>query len=514
MSFLHSLTKIFKPKAIGRPQPSAEAQVKPIVKPEREKQHPPKRLAMDNQQLMQAQTQAKELILSAKEEAFRIKQQALERVNQLRTEYEDLQQKALTKRTELERKEAVLDEKQNLVQTHLREVEERLAKVDRQKKELIDKLEKVAQFTREEARVKLLEATEKKLTEEIATRIQQAEDEIKESAEGKAREILIDAMRFGATDYVAEYTVSTVKIEDEEMKGRVIGKEGRNIRAFEKATGVDVDLDEEGVIRLSSYDSVRREIARVSLEKLLRDGRIQPSRIEEVIDKTRVQTESLMLQAGEMLAHKVQVYNLPREIIQVLGRFKYRFSYGQSMITHTMEETKIGVALAHELGANVNVVRLGCLLHDIGKVITEEEGSHVQLGVDFLKKFNIPKSVIDCIAQHHEDEPFSSPESVIVYIADAVSGARPGARYEDYEEYVKRMKAIEDLTKGFEGVQEAYAVQAGREVRVIVAPEKLTDAQSIKLAHDLKNKIQEKLTFPGTIKITVIREFRQVEVAK
>lgn len=298
------------------------------------------------------------------------------------------------------------------------------------------------------------------------------------------------------------------------MKGRVIGKEGRNIRAFEKATGVDVDLDEEGVIRLSSFDSVRREIARVALEQLLRDGRIQPARIEEIVKKTQTQIESLMFQAGEMLCHKVKVYNLPRDVVKVLGRFKYRFSYGQNMITHTMEETKIGIAIAEEVKADTNIVRLGCLLHDIGKVITDEEGSHVQLGVDYLKKFNIPSRVIDCVAQHHEDEPFSSLESVIVYIADAISGARPGARYEDYEEYVKRIQAIEELAKKFKGVKETYAIQAGREIRVLVSPEELNDNKAIKLAHDLKEEIQKKLTYPGTIKVTVIREFRQIEVAK
>jgi len=273
-------------------------------------------------------------------------------------------------------------------------------------------------------------------------------------------------------------------------------------------------LDEEGVIRLSSFDSVRREVARVALERLIADGRIQPSRIEEIVTKTRKEVEKLMYKAGEDLCHRLKVYNLPRAVVAMLGRFKYRFSYGQNMIAHTLEETKIGIALGHEVGADVNIIRLGCLLHDIGKVITEEEGSHVQTGVDFLRKHNIPHPVLDCVAQHHEDKPFSSSEAVLVYIADAISGSRPGARYEDYEEYVARLEKLEKLAKSFKGVKDVYAIQAGREVRVIVNPEKISDAETVKLASDLRDKIKKEMTYPGQVKVTVIREKRIVKVAK
>jgi ribonuclease Y len=303
--------------------------------------------------------------------------------------------------------------------------------------------------------------------------------------------------------------VSLVKIKDEDVKGRIIGREGRNIRTFEKVTGVEVDLDEEGVIRLSCFDPVRREIARVALEKLIADGRIQPVRIEEIVARTKQDINRIIHHEGEQLCHRVKVFNLPVEISDVLGRFKYRFSYGQNMIQHTLEETRIGLKLAYEVGADPNIVRLGCLLHDIGKVIDEEEGTHVEVGVEFLKKHRIPQAVINCVAEHHEDKPFSSIESVLVYIADAISGSRPGARYEDHDEYVRRLEQLETIAKNFEGVKEVFAMQAGREVRVVVDPDNLSDDRSVKLASDIRDKIQSEIkNFPGQIKITVIREKR------
>ena len=402
-----------------------------------------------------------------------------------------------------------------------------LTKVEQQAKEITfkaneealrikqEKLEKIAQLTKDQARNLLLQGWEEKLKTDIAKRIKQSEEEIKQVADEKAKQILIDAMRYGATDYVAEYTLSVVHIPSDEYKGRIIGKEGRNIRAFEIATGVDVDLEEEGVIKLSSFDAVRREVARVALERLIKDGRIQPARIEEIVLKTREEIEKVIFKAGEELAHKVGVFNLPAEITQLLGKFKYRYSYGQNMIIHTLEETRIGVALAHELNSDVNVVKLGCLLHDIGKVIDTKEGSHIDLGVELAKKYRFPQKVIDCIASHHEDTPFTSIEGIIVYIADAVSGGRPGARHEDLEEYLKRIKTIEDVAKSKKGVREAYALQAGRELRVIVKPDEVADEDTTVLATKIKQELEEKFeVFPGQIKITVIREFRTEERTK
>ena len=338
---------------------------------------------------------------------------------------------------------------------------------------------------------------------------------IKIENEEKAKEILVDAMRLGATDYVAEYTVSTVELPNEETKGKIIGKSGRNIHAFEKITGVDVDLDDSPTtVRLSCFDSIRREIARVSLERLIKDGRIQPSRIEEVVEETKGKLDKIMFESGRQLAHAVGVYNLPKELMLILGRFKYRFSYGQNMIQHTLEETRIGIKLAHELKADVNVVRLGCLLHDIGKVSEELEGSHVELGVKIARKYGIPQPAIDCIAQHHEDEPFSGAEQMIVYMADAISGARPGARYENHEEYVERLEALEKIAKAYPYVKEAYAVQAGRELRVLLDPEKSKDDDVEILSLKIRDQIKEEMTYPGTVTISVIREKRVKQVAE
>ncbi|MCL5970238.1 MAG: HDIG domain-containing protein, partial [Patescibacteria group bacterium] len=296
---------------------------------------------------------------------------------------------------------------------------------------------------------------------------------------------------------------------DEDIKGRIIGKEGRNIRAFEQATGVDVDLDEEGVIRLSSFDQIRREVAKRSLEKLIKDTRIQPFRIEEIVDQTRKEVERVMFEEGEKLTHEAGVYNLPAELVGVLGRFKFRTSFGQNLVVHTLEDVKIGVHIAQEIGADANIVRLGCLFHDIGKVV-EGDGSHVKLGVDLLKKFNIPEPIINCVAEHHEDKPFSSVESVIVHIADQISGARPGARYEDVEEYGKRLTEMEDIAKKHEGVEDAYAFEAGRELRVIINPGKLDDAQTTAIAAKIRDEVSKSQAVPGEIKVTAIREFRAV----
>lgn len=377
------------------------------------------------------------------------------------------------------------------------------------KEEYLEKLQKISGLTREEAKKALFEEIEKEEAQAVARIIKEKEEEAKITADKKAQEIIVSAMRHGALNYIAEYTVSTIKIPDEDIKGRIIGKEGRNIRAFEQATGVDVDLDEEGIIRISSFDQVRREIARRALEKLLKDTRIQPFRIEEIVEQTKKEVEKIMLEEGEKLAHEVGVYNLPVELLSTLGRFKFRTSYGQNLIVHTLEETKIGIHIAHEVGANTDVVRLGCLFHDIGKVL-EGEGSHVKLGVEFLKRFNIPEKVINCVAEHHEDKPFSSIESVIVYIADAISGARPGARYEDYEEYVKRLKQMEEIAKKYEGVEDAYAFEAGRELRVIIDPGKLDDAQTVLVSQRIREEVSRALAIPGEVKVTAIREFRAV----
>lgn len=458
------------------------------------------------------QQEARAIIIEAKDEAFSIKKEAEDEGRRVRQEALSLEQRLIVREEAIAAKlESLAAGEKELVKKESL-ITQKLADADKLRTDLIAKLEKAANMTRDEAKSLILSAVEDKLKEEIAKKIKEAETLAKQESGAKAREIIVDAMRHGATDYVAEYTVSAIKITDEEFKGRIIGKEGRNIRAFEMATGVDVDLDEEGVIRLSSFDPVRREIARVTLEKLIRDGRVQPVRIEELVKQTQTEIEKIMFSEGEKLCHQVGVYNLPEENVALLGRFKYRFSYGQNMIVHTLEETRIGIALAHELGADVNIVRLGCLLHDIGKIITDKDGSHVQLGVDLLRKNGMPQSVIDCVASHHEDIPFPSIEAVIVYIADAISGGRPGARYEDIDEYVKRLTTLEDIAKSFEGIEKVYALQAGRELRVIVDPGKLDDAAATITASKIAKEIEKKFpTYPGQIKITLIRELRVIE---
>lgn len=447
-----------------------------------------------------AEARSREIILEAKDEALRTRREAEEELRR-RSESAD-------------RREGSLDEREKRLVQLEEDMRRKLSDIEKAKQEELAKLEKAAHLTRDEARVQLLEDVKVKSHEDIAKEIREAQARAHEEAEGKAREILVDAMRHGATDYVAEFTVSVVKIADDDVKGRIIGKEGRNIRAFETATGVDVDLDEEGVIRLSCFDPVRREVARVALERLMRDGRVQPGRIEEIVSQVRKEVERIMFEEGQKLCHAVGVYNLPAPIIALLGRFKYRTSYGQNMIAHTLEETKIGIALTAEARADVNIVRLGCLLHDLGKVVTDGEGSHVDLGVAVLKKYGMPSRVIDCVAQHHEDTPFTSVESMLVYIADAISGSRPGARYEDYEGYIKRLKDLEDIAKSKKGVKECFAFSAGRELRVMVDPGTVDDATATIMAAEIKDEIQAKLTFPGQIKVTVIRELRATEVAK
>jgi ribonuclease Y len=377
--------------------------------------------------------------------------------------------------------------------------------------ELKERLAQASKMTVDEARKVLLDEVQKDLTSEVAKKIRSAEEKIKEEAAEKAQAILADAMKHGATSYVAEYTVSTVAIPNEDVKGRIIGAGGRNIRTLEKETGCEFEIDETNEIRISSFDSIRREIARRALENLIKDTRIQPSRIEEVVRQIRSQMEDVLLEEGKKIAHECGVYNLPIDLIKLIGRYKFRTSYGQNLGLHTIEETKIGLAVAHEIGADVDIVRLGCLLHDIGKVVTDEEGTHVEVGVNTLKRFGIPREVIATVAEHHEDKPFSSVESVIVWTADAISGSRPGARYEPHEEYVKRMTKIEEIASGFPGVETVYAFQAGRDVRVIVKPEEVDDDRLTVLAHDIAERLEKEAEYAGQIKVTAIREVRATD---
>jgi ribonuclease Y len=456
-----------------------------------------------------------ELLAKAKQEAQAITLKAQEEARKIAIDALEVEKRLARREEQIDEKDSLVNKERQSVADVKNNVESIKKELEQKRDQMLQKLEKISGLTKDQAKDLLLRGWEDKLKEEIAKKIKAAEEEVKTTSDDKAKQILVDAIRYGAIDYVSEYTLSVINLPSEDYKGRIIGKDGRNIRAFEIATGVDVDLEEEKVIRLSSFDAIRREVARMSLERLIKDGRIQPERIEEIVKKTREEVDKIIFKAGEELAHNVGVFNLPAELTQLLGKFKYRYSYGQNMIAHTLEETKIGVALAHELKLDVNLVKLGCLFHDIGKVVIDKEGSHIDLGVEVLKKNRFPQKVIDCVASHHEDVPFITLEAVVVYIADAVSGSRPGARHEDFGEYLKRIKTIEDIAKTKKGVKEAYALQAGRELRVIVKPDELTDDEATIMAEKIKEELEQKFeVFPGQIKITVIRETRAEATTK
>lgn len=464
--------------------------------------------------VIEAQAKAREILLEAKAETLSIRSKAEKDAKEIGLRIQQQEKSLGEKLDRIDIRLTQMEEKEKALTKAQQEVEKLRSDVVKQRDELIKKLESIAELTRDEARNILFEDLDQQLNKEKAKFIRQKEEEAHEEAEAKAQEILIDAMKHGATDYVPEYTVSVVQLPSEDAKGKIIGKSGRNINAFERYTGVDVDLDTSPTeVRLSCFDPVRREIGRISLERLIKDGRIQPTRIEEVVNKVTKEIDKITLEAGKNLCHEVGVYNLPIDLMKMLGRFKYRFSYGQNLIAHTLEETRIGIKLASELKLDVNTVKLGCLLHDIGKVSEEAEGSHVELGVKIAKRYNMPQGVIDSIAQHHEDEPFSGPEQVAVYIADAISGARPGARYENYDEYVKRLQDLEDIAMQYDSVKQAYAIQAGREVRVILEPEKSKDDDVTALSLKISEEVQNKMTYPGTVTVTVIRETRAHSVA-
>lgn len=464
--------------------------------------------------IAQAEARAREILIEAKSQALHLREQAEQESRELQTSLVKQQEALERQLSNLDRRLEQVDRREENLDRKVESLDKDRHDLEEKRDQLVAELEKLSGLTRDQAKQELLEQLERTVDRQAAQMIQQKVAAAQEEADTKAKEILVDAMKHGATDYVSEYTISSVRLEDPEMKGRIIGKDGRNIRAFERITGVDVDLDENpNEIRLSSFDSVRREIARVSLERLLKDGRIQPTRIEEVVAKVTSEINKIMFEEGKKMCHAVGIYNLPHEIVGLLGRFKYRFSYGQNLIQHTLEETQIGIKLASELGLDVRTVTLGCLLHDIGKVV-EGEGNHVELGVQYLKKFRLPQEVIDCVAQHHEDEPFSSLESVVVYISDAISGSRPGARNENHEEYVKRLSKLEEIADGYDGVKKSFAIQAGREVRVLLIPEKTTDRDPQVLAQKIAERYENEMQYPGTVTVNVIRENRASAVAK
>ncbi len=464
--------------------------------------------------IREAKNRAKEILLEAKDKALKTVAEAEEKAHSIKSEISDLEKDIAVREAKIDSQKEDLSERSQEIKNLRKKIEKRQEEIDSLYEQQKKKLQQISSLTKEEAREILLNRFDKDLSDEKSKRIRLLEKEIKEKADVKSQEILMEALSHGSTDYVVEHTTSKVKLPDPELKGRIIGKEGRNIRAFEKLTGVELDLDaSSGEIIVSCFDSVRREVGKIALERLIADGRIQPARIEDIVKQTQKDIEHIIYKEGDKLCHKLGVYDLDKEIVKTLGKFKYRFSYGQNMIKHTLEVANIGISLAQQLNADVETVKLGCLLHDVGKVLVDGKGSHVEAGVEFLENHGISEEVTTCIKEHHKDN-YSSIESAIVALADHISGARPGARSEDYEAFAKRLQDLEEAATAFDGVEKAYAISSGREVRVFVEPEIVDDASTALLAREIARKIELEHTYPGVVNVTVIRETRKSETAR
>jgi ribonuclease Y len=466
--------------------------------------------------LSDAGRRQKEQLLEAKEEAIRIRREAESELRDRRNELKGAERRVNQKEENLDRKLQSAEQRQVNLQRKEGELDQEREQLAALLEERKLELERLSNLTIMEAREMLLAQVENEIRDEANRRLREIEQEVKEEADERSRKIIATTMMRLTSEVVSEGTVSVVPIPSEDMKGRIIGREGRNIRSLEHATGVDVIIDETpDAVTLSGFDPVRREIARLALTKLLTDGRIHPARIEEMVEKARKDVDQTIKEAGEEAIVEASAPGLHPEIVRTLGRLKFRYSYGQNQLKHAVETANLAAMIAHELGANVEVARRGGLLHDIGKAISHEvEGTHAQLGADLARRHGVHQAVVHCIEAHHEEIEPSTVESVIVIVADAISGSRPGARRESLEQYLKRLEALEAVADAFPGVEKSFAIQAGREIRIIVKPEEVDDLGAQRMAKEVSRRIQESLDYPGQVKVTVIRERRSVEYAK
>ncbi len=458
----------------------------------------------------------KETVLEAKEEVHKLRSEFDRELKDRRNEQTKLERRLLAREEVLDKKTESIEQKEQRLDNSLKEIASTKEEIAELHKQELTQLEKIAEMSVDQAKELLMEKVEQEARRDIAVMVRDIEAEAKDDAEKKARNILSLAIQRCAADHVAETTISVVPLPNDEMKGRIIGREGRNIRALETATGIDLIIDDtpEAVI-LSGFDPVRREVARIALEKLIIDGRIHPARIEEMVNKAKKEVDNQIKEAGEAAVFDVGIHSLHPELVKLLGRLKYRTSYGQNVLKHSLEVAHLAAIMADEIGANAKLAKRAGLLHDIGKAVDHEmEGSHTQLGAELATKYKENQAVINAIAAHHGDVEAKSVEAVLVQAADAISAARPGARRESLDNYVKRLEALEEIANSFNGVEKSYAIQAGREVRIIVKPEDIDEIGTTIMARDIVKKIEKDLDYPGQIKVNVIRETRAVDYAK
>jgi ribonuclease Y len=467
-------------------------------------------------QLEQAKNEHQQLLLTAREEAQRLREEGETELRAGRSVLQKQEERLVRKEETLERKLDSVEKRDRQLNQRERSIEQINQEAERLRVAQQAELERIASLTNDQARELILTRVEQESRAEAARRIHEIEAAVKLDADRMARKIVGLAIQRCASDYVAEITVSTVQLPSEELKGRIIGREGRNIRAFEQITGVDIIVDDTPeAVTLSCHDPVRREVARLTLTRLLKDGRIHPARIEEVAEKTRQDIEQIIREEGERVAYEANVQGLHPDLIKILGRLKYRTSYGQNVLQHSLECAFLAGAMAAELGANVHVAKTAALLHDLGKAVDHDvQGPHALIGADIARRLGRNAAVVHAIAAHHNDEEPQTVEAFLVQAADAISGGRPGARRETLDLYIKRLEALEHVATSFPGVQRAFAIQAGREVRVMVQPDTIDDLESIHLARDVAKKIENSLQYPGQIKVTVIRETRAVDYAR